>query len=1306
MRLSPRWSLVLVFVVGCERTAPLDPPDASARVAAVPTARAREIDLDAVIAPMRTTFEHEEGVLVARAPGLHVRATAEVSLSVGAGERSGTIGLETQAEQVGVWVPVGGGAERAIDGVVERVDVRDDGVEQSWRIDGPLGRDLVVRVAVRGAAFVTRTESGLHFRAEDGALGFRYSNGTLVDATGRRTAVAARWTGDAIELAVSQSTLDAQTFPVVLDPTVSAEIEVDVPIDVAHSNSRLPQAIFDGTQWWVAWLDYGRPSRSVRVSRVATTGEVLDPHGIIVAEGAEVDVFYMTLAADRLLIVWADSTVGSAGLRAKRLDTTTGTVLDATPIEVIRVSPIHGFDVASDGTDFLVAVRSYESVSAVRVTGAGTVLDTTPISVLTTGSQASSLALGFANGRYVLAYRRSAYEIRALRIGTDGSIADPTPLLIATPTGDLLWWPPAMAASGTGLVLAWTERTMASGPTPAEESVWAMRFDDDGALGVSTPVRAHGPTTTTFPTDIDVASDGVRTVLTWQEGTSGTRDVLAARLSPAGVLLDAAPIAVAPAARYPANPIVAASPSGTLCAWGGDVTGPAYLEARRMRDDGSFIDAAPFAIAHASNGELQPVVAFGGGVYLVAWNDTRNQRTNLADIYAARLAADGTVLDAMAFPIANDVAAESVDDIAFDGTHFLIVFTRIDPSDGTKDVYARRVAADGSLPDAAPFPLVSAPGNQERASVAFDGTTHLLGWMDGRTAAFEVWAGRFAPDGTAVGSPAVIHGTNRNYDVEVEFAGGVYLVGYRYRALAATTDSHAAVRVRPDGTIVDTTPIALPGRESLVLLAGSTGFIALGSVNITGPTGTVFAKSVPVSGAPGATRTLRSISGTLRSAAGAYDGSDWYAIVTEVSTAIPFHVVGITMDASGTPLPGGEFEVTAATSSFRASMASARLGRSLLAYSRLVAEAPYGRDRVRARVIGDGLGAALGAACAGPAECASGFCVDGVCCDESCGTSDPADCQACSVSAGATMDGTCTALAAGVACRVAVGDCDIGETCDGTSRACPPDVRAGSDRICRPAVSVCDIEERCDGSLSTCPSDELVPDGTLCSDGLTCNGDEACSAGTCVVGSALDCDDDDVCTADTCAEPDGCSHAEIAGCCRADLDCDDADVCTTDRCDASTCVHDTVAECCRADLDCDDSDVCTTDRCDTASGTCVHESAGSCCRADSECDDGDACTDDRCDTSGACVHDPRASCCRADADCDDGDTCTMDRCMAGEACAHERIAGCGEDAGAPPPPPPPPASGCGCRAVSSSGSTLAALLILLTLVALRRARRT
>ncbi len=51
----------------------------------------------------------------------------------------------------------------------------------------------------------------------------------------------------------------------------------------------------------------------------------------------------------------------------------------------------------------------------------------------------------------------------------------------------------------------------------------------------------------------------------------------------------------------------------------------------------------------------------------------------------------------------------------------------------------------------------------------------------------------------------------------------------------------------------------------------------------------------------------------------------------------------------------------------------------------------------------------LGSPCSNASECGSGFCVDGVCCNSACagGTT---DCQACSVAAGGSQDGTCSAI--------------------------------------------------------------------------------------------------------------------------------------------------------------------------------------------------------------------------------------------------------------------------------------------------------
>src|SRR4029078_12006763 len=73
--------------------------------------------------------------------------------------------------------------------------------------------------------------------------------------------------------------------------------------------------------------------------------------------------------------------------------------------------------------------------------------------------------------------------------------------------------------------------------------------------------------------------------------------------------------------------------------------------------------------------------------------------------------------------------------------------------------------------------------------------------------------------------------------------------------------------------------------------------------------------------------------------------------------------------------------------------------------------------------------------CTTASDCASGCCVDGVCCSSACsgGTS---DCQACSTAAGGTINGVCTPSAAGRTCRASAGLCDVADTCDGSSVAC------------------------------------------------------------------------------------------------------------------------------------------------------------------------------------------------------------------------------------------------------------------------------
>ena len=134
---------------------------------------------------------------------------------------------------------------------------------------------------------------------------------------------------------------------------------------------------------------------------------------------------------------------------------------------------------------------------------------------------------------------------------------------------------------------------------------------------------------------------------------------------------------------------------------------------------------------------------------------------------------------------------------------------------------------------------------------------------------------------------------------------------------------------------------------------------------------------------------------------------------------------------------------------------------------------------------------------------------------------------------------------AGATCRAAAGVCDLAETCNGTSDACPADAKKAAGTTCRAAAGVCDVAETCDGTASGCPADALAPAGTVCRPSAgacdlaeTCTGSSAaCPADT----GAPDADGDGVCDAQ-----DNCDAVPNAGQGDADGDGvgDACDLCT------------------------------------------------------------------------------------------------------------------------------------------------------------------
>jgi len=221
----------------------------------------------------------------------------------------------------------------------------------------------------------------------------------------------------------------------------------------------------------------------------------------------------------------------------------------------------------------------------------------------------------------------------------------------------------------------------------------------------------------------------------------------------------------------------------------------------------------------------------------------------------------------------------------------------------------------------------------------------------------------------------------------------------------------------------------------------------------------------------------------------------------------------------------------------------------------------------------------LALSCTTPAQCASGHCAQGVCCDAPC----TGECSACNL---AGSQGTCTAQPAETACTDDGNPCTV-DRCDGTLLTCQhPAGNVGA--TCRASTGLCDLAETCSGSSPTCPADVPAPIGSSCSDGNACNGDETCSAGgVCQAGPPPNLDDGNPCTADACDAVTGITHTPIVG-----ASCSDSNACNG-------------AETCGAGGVCtagpppviDDGNPCTVDSCDPTTGVSHIPTAGAGCTA-------------------------------------------------------------------------------------------------------------
>ena len=358
---------------------------------------------------------------------------------------------------------------------------------------------------------------------------------------------------------------------------------------------------------------------------------------------------------------------------------------------------------------------------------------------------------------------------------------------------------PAVAFDGTNYLVVWEDGRGAYDDIYAARVSPAGAILDPGGIAISTAEREQREPT--------VAFDGANYLVAWTDYRSGTNtDIYGARVSRAGTVLDPAGIAIQTATGHQGPPTLAFGGTNYLVAW--DDGGRIY--AARVSPAGAVLDPTGIAISMDPSAlSSYPSVAFDGANYLVAWGSRGY------DIAGARVSLAGAVLDPTGIAISTAVGFQFQKSaaVAFDGTNYAVAWERSTPSTNP-DIYGTRVTPAGAVLDPTGIAISTAGYHQRAPAVGSDGSHSLVAWDDTRSGTgFDIYGARVSQAGTVLDAAGIGISTSdaRGTTPALAFDGTNYLVAWEdlrpggNRIYGARVSSAGAV-LDPDGIPISAPP--------------------------------------------------------------------------------------------------------------------------------------------------------------------------------------------------------------------------------------------------------------------------------------------------------------------------------------------------------------------------------------------------------------------------------------------------------------------------------------------------------------------
>ncbi len=399
-------------------------------------------------------------------------------------------------------------------------------------------------------------------------------------------------------------------------------------------------------------------------------------------------------------------------------------------------------------------------------------------------SEASPPSITYDGTNYFVIWGDHDLEaIMGARVNQTGEILDKPSIKIVTAYGEWEEDKPAVAYGEGVYLTVWSDYD--------REIIFGVRTSIEGVPLDTIPIPIC---TTYYNYRPSVAFDGSNFMVVWDNED----DIIGARVSPAGIVLDTLGIIISNAFNDQYEPTIYFGVTNYFIAWTDYRSGHSCIYGTRVSPEGIVLDSSGFLISPTTLfGNCNPVVTFGGGNYLIVWE------LEEADIYGARIDQNGIVLDTSGIIICSDYPSW-FPSVTFDGTNYLAVWGDAEE----ENLYGRRIDTNGIVIDTGRIKICTSEHEMYYPAVVFGGSYSLVVWDDYRDN-IDIFGSRVNNEGIVLDSSGIpiSYCVNGQVSSKVAFDGTNYFVVW----WSHTEDGSGIYgsRVSPTGMILDPTGILI-----------------------------------------------------------------------------------------------------------------------------------------------------------------------------------------------------------------------------------------------------------------------------------------------------------------------------------------------------------------------------------------------------------------------------------------------------------------------------------------------------------------